>query len=75
MPNISQKWRKSIKTGIISIKNPKLFKKTHFCKNLGISPLWARAPFGHMGHVASASPSGYALAPLSRWLLVCGAWA
>jgi hypothetical protein len=29
MPNISQKWRKSIKIGIKSIENPKLYKKTH----------------------------------------------
>jgi hypothetical protein len=31
MPNISQKWRKSIKIRHISMKNPKLCKKTQNC--------------------------------------------
>jgi hypothetical protein len=75
MPNISQKWRKSIKIRLKSNKNPKtIVKNPLLYKIRALSPeAWARAPLARSYRAMwpSASPSGYALAPfLALQLLV-----
>jgi hypothetical protein len=72
MPNISQKWIKSINTGIKSNKNPKLYNKKPLLFNFGRNPLLAR-PWSYGRWPCGQALHRYALAPLSGWLLVFGA--